>query len=187
MKCSEIQKCLLAADSRGPGGDAGREAARHIANCDRCARFQRDLAEIRDGLQQMPHHQPPEDLVRHTRAACHALLSADQTARIGKIPAVPSDRIPALIWAALAALVLLTASFIVPAMVDLDFDQDLTVRGIIVITWIALNTIMLCFAPILIYRFREKRRDAGRFDHEGNGFLNMDISALNGSVQEREV
>jgi hypothetical protein len=164
MKCHEIEEIMLASLDKD-GRPETRGAVRdHVTRCESCAQFQKDLMNIRSGLEAMPVSQPPDALVRKTRAACHAVLTGR-----GKRTPAPSEPIPVLIWAVLIALIILTASFVIPGLVDLDLEQEPTFQSVMVIALIALNTMMLCFAPILIYRYRGKREDFRTFEYNGNG------------------
>jgi len=164
MKCHEIEQIMLASLEKDGCPETRRAVRDHVARCESCAQFQKDLVNIRSGLEALPVSQPPDALVRKTRAACHEALTGS-----GKISPAPSEPVPVLIWTVLIALIILTASFVIPGLVDLDLDQEPTFQSVMVITLIVLNTMMLCFAPILIYRYRGKKEDFRTFKYNGNG------------------
>ena len=104
-----------------------------------------DLSAIRPYLGRMPVSMPSDDFFEQTRSLCHARLKRSS--------------IPRFIWAALAALLILTAILMLPLAKEIMVDRPLSFPALGVLILVIQNLLMLFFAPVLIQKFRLRKRD----------------------------
>lgn len=145
MKCKVVERMMMDFSEEDLGRDQKEEMQHHLSHCARCARLEDDLRKIRLHLQKMPPRIPSEEFLERTRNLCHAKLSA------------PS--IPKFIWGAFAALLGLTGVLTLPLARELMQDQPLSFPTISIIILMIQNLVMLFFAPVLIQRFRLRKKD----------------------------
>jgi hypothetical protein len=109
------------------------------------ATLEDDLSEIRTHLQEVLIPMPSDEFFEQTRSLCHA--------RLGR------SSIPKFIWAAFAALLILTGILMLPLAREVGLDQPLSLPTIGVLIMVFQNLLMLFFTPVLIqkFRFREKK------------------------------
>ena len=117
--------------------------------------LEEDLSEIRTHLQKMPIPKPSTEFFEQTRSLCHA--------RLGRSP------IPKFIWLALAALLVLTGVLMLPLAKEIGLDQPLSFPTIAVLILVLQNLLMLFFTPVLIQKFRLRKKDLM------NGFIDKEV------------
>lgn len=151
MRCREVEHLLCDGSVGDLGKDQLEEVQEHISGCEQCACLEDDLRKIRFHLQRMQSQIPSVELLERTRSICHARLNA------------PS--IPKYIWAALVALLGLTGVLMLPFAKELIQGQPLSFPMVSVFVMMIQNLAMLFFAPVVIQRFRLRKKDAM------NGFM----------------
>jgi hypothetical protein len=114
-----------------------------------------DLSEIRTHLQEVSIPMPSDEFFEKTRSLCHA--------RLGR------SSIPKFIWAAFAALLFLTGILMLPLAREIGLDQPLSLPTIGVLILVLQNLLMLFFTPVLIQKFRFRKKDLV------NGFIDKEV------------
>jgi len=109
------------------------------------ATLEDDLSEIRTHLQKVPVPMPPDEFFEQTRSLCHAKLERSS--------------IPKFIWVAFAALLILTGILMLPLAREIGLDQPLSLPTIGVLILVLQNLLMLFFVPVLIQKFRFRKKD----------------------------
>jgi anti-sigma factor RsiW len=132
---------------------------KHLSQCKSCAGFREFLEDLRRSLQKRPTPGLPADLEERVRFACHKELLARRGGQTKPATSKPSASIPWLVWAALAALTVMTAVFLIPAVQELWQNQELSLKTVFALILLLQNAVALLIVPVL---FRE-RRDSGRF------------------------
>jgi len=117
--------------------------------------LEEELDEVRTYLQEMPMPIPSDEFFEQTRSLCHARLKRSS--------------IPKFIWAAFASLLILTGILMLPLEREIGLDQPLSLPTIGVLIVIFQNLLMLFFTPVLIQKFRFKKKDAM------NSFRNKEV------------
>ena len=145
MKCKDVERMIMDLSEENLGKDQMEEIQRHVSGCARCARLEGELREIRIHLQKIPSLIPSEKFFEHTRRLCHAKLNA---------PSVPK-----FIWGAFATLLVLTSVLMLPLARELMQDQPLSFPTLSILILMVQNLVMLFFAPVLIQRFRIRKKD----------------------------
>jgi len=151
MKCKDVEHVLLDCSPEDLGKDTLEKMQQHISHCAACASLDDDLRKIRFHLREVQPQIPSEELSERTRKLCHAQLNT------------PS--IPKYIWAALAALLVLTGVLMLPFAREFMQNQALSIPMVSILILMIQNLAMLFFAPVLIQRFRLRKKDAM------NGFM----------------
>ncbi len=151
MKCKDVEHALLDNSVEDLSQDRIEEIQKHISCCASCACLDDDLRKIRFHLQKMQPQIPSVKLLEGTRKLCHARLNK------------PS--IPKYIWAALAALLVLTGVLMLPFAREFMQGKSLSFPLVSALILMIQNLAMLFFAPVLIQRFRLRKKDAM------NGFM----------------
>jgi hypothetical protein len=119
------------------------------------ATLEDDLSEIRTHLQDVPIPMPSDEFFEQTRSLCHAKLGRSS--------------IPRFIWAAFAALLILTGILMLPLAKEIGMDQPLSLPTVGVLILVLQNLLMLFFTPVLIQKFRFRKKDAM------NGFVDKEV------------
>lgn len=109
------------------------------------ATLEDDLSEIRTHLQEVPIQMPSNEFFEQTRSLCHAKLGRSS--------------IPKFIWAAFGALLILTGILMLPLAREIGLDQPLSFPVIGVLILVLQNLLMLFFTPVLIQKFRFRKKD----------------------------
>jgi len=122
------------------------------------ATLEDDLSEIRTHLQELPIPMPSDEFFEQTRSLCHAKLGRSS--------------IPKFIWAAFAALLILTGILMLPLAREIGLNQPLSLPTIGVLILVFQNLLMLFFTPVLIQKFRFIRFI--RKDPK-NGFIDKEV------------
>jgi hypothetical protein len=119
------------------------------------ATLEDDLEEIRTHLQEVQIPMPSDEFFEQTRSLCHAKLGRSS--------------IPYFIWAAFAALLILTGILMLPLAREIGLDQPLSLPTIGVLILVLQNLVMLFFTPVLIQKFRLRKNDLM------NGFIDKEV------------
>jgi hypothetical protein len=109
------------------------------------ATLEDDLSEIWTHLQEVPIQMPSNEFFEQTRSLCHAKLGRSS--------------IPKFIWAAFGALLILTGILMLPLAREIGLDQPLSFPVIGVLILVLQNLLMLFFTPVLIQKFRFRKKD----------------------------
>lgn len=151
MKCKDVEHVLLDCSLEDLTKETLEKTQQHISRCAVCASLEDDLRKIRFHLREIQPQIPSEELSERTRKLCHSQLNAPP--------------IPKYIWGALAALLVLTGILMLPFAKELLQGQPLSFPLVSILVLMIQNLAMLFFAPVLIQRFRLKKKDAV------NGFI----------------
>jgi hypothetical protein len=116
-----------------------------VENNTESASLEDDLSEIRTHLQATPIQMPSDEFFEQTRVLCHTKLER------------PS--IPKFIWAAFGTLLILSGILMSPLAREIGPDQPLSFPTIGVLILLLQNLLMLFFAPVLIQKFRFRKKD----------------------------
>jgi hypothetical protein len=109
------------------------------------ATLEDDLSEIRTHLKEVPIPMPSNEFFEQTRTLCHAKLERSS--------------IPKFIWAAFGALLILNGILMLPLAREIGLDQPLSFPVIGVLILVLQNLLMLFFTPVLIQKFRFRKKD----------------------------
>jgi hypothetical protein len=155
MRCQDVERLILEDCGLGPEERAKVDA--HLADCVRCSRWREFWGALCERVSGMPMPELPSGLAERVRQAAHAEISSRPggqavLARAGAKPAVPG-----FIWAALAAITILTLGFFIPGIQDFVENQKLTLGTALVLILILQNTLTLFFAPIVLRRERHSQ------------------------------
>lgn len=154
MNCEDIAILLLIEDDLEQ--DKSQEVRLHLSQCAKCAAFSSDLQMIRTYLHEEPIQMPADEFFEKTRVLCHA--------RIGR------SSIPKFIWIAFGILLILTGVLMLPLAREIGLDQPLSLPTIAVLILVLQNLLMLFFTPVLIQKFRSRKKarmnDSFNFDKE---------------------
>jgi hypothetical protein len=116
-----------------------------VENNTESASLEDDLSEIRTHLQEVQIPMPSNEFFEQTRFLCHAKLER---------PSVPK-----FIWAAFGTLLILSGILMSPLAREIGPDQPLSFPTIGVLILLLQNLLMLFFAPVLIQKFRFRKKD----------------------------
>ena len=119
------------------------------------ATLEEDLIKIRTHLHEVPIQMPSDEFFEQTRALCHAKLVRSS--------------IPKFIWVAFGALLILSGILMSPLAREIRLDQPLSFPTIGVLILLLQNLLMLFFAPVLIQKFRFRKKDLM------NGFIDKEV------------
>ena len=119
------------------------------------ATLEDNLNKIRPHLQDVPIPLPSDEFFEQTRSLCHARLKRSS--------------IPKFIWAAFAALLFLTGILMLPLGREIGLDQPLSLPTIGVLILVLQNLLMLFFTPVLINKFRFRKKGPL------NGFIHKEV------------
>ncbi len=154
MNCDDVEILLSSEDDLEQ--DNRQAIIRHLSHCARCAAFASDLQKIRTYLHEEPIQMPSAEFFEKTRVMCHV--------RIKK------SSIPKVIWIAFGILLILTGVLMLPLAREIWVDQPLSFPMISVMILLLQNLLMLFFTPVLIQRFRSRKKarmnDLFNFDKE---------------------
>lgn len=153
MNCEDIAILLSSDDDLDQKNR--QEIERHLSRCERCAAFVSDLQRMRIHLRKVSIPMASDEFFEQTRSLCHAKLGRSS--------------IPKYIWAALAALLILTGILMLPLAREIGLDQPLSLPTIGVLILVLQNLLMLFFTPVLIQKFRFRKKDSM------NGFTDKEV------------
>ena len=114
-----------------------------------------DLREIRTHLRSVTIPMPTEEFYEQTRLLCHAKLR--------------DSSIPKFVWAALAVLLVLTGVLMLPLGREIGLEQPLSLPAVGVLILVLQNLLMLFFTPVLIKKFRFRKKDMI------NGYIDKEV------------
>lgn len=114
-----------------------------------------DLREIRTHLRGLTIPMPTEEFYEQTRLLCHAKLR--------------DSSIPKFVWAALAVLLVLTGVLMLPLGREIGLEQPLSLPAVGVLILVLQNLLMLFFTPVLIKKFRFRKKDMI------NGYIDKEV------------
>lgn len=153
MNCEDIAILLSSEDALDQKNR--QEVERHISRCEKCAAFASDLQRMRTHLRKMSEVMPSDEFFEQTRSLCHARIKRSS--------------VPKYIWAALAALLVLTGILVLPLAREIGLDQPLSLPTVGVLILVLQNLLMLFFTPVLIQKFRFRKKVPM------NGFRNKEV------------
>jgi hypothetical protein len=155
MKCKNVERLMLDFSEEGLDKETIERIKQHVDGCPRCETLKDDLKKIRISLQQMPFQTASEEFFEQTRARCHANLAKPLKSTLK----VLRPSIPWWIWAAFAALLVLTGVLMLPLESGVDLSQPLTFPKFEVIILLLQNLVMLFFSPVLFQRIRFPKKN----------------------------
>lgn len=157
MRCKDFKRLMIECSPEQYSRDKLRMIEQHSNSCIECARFQEDLGMLRRYLSTKTAPAPPDQLNHQTRSLCFTALQEPTKEQV--LPAAsPSVRIPRYVWAALSLLIVLTGIFIFPFFKELTLSPSF--HSLMTLTLMIQNGVMLCLAPILLRKYREKNQDS---------------------------
>jgi anti-sigma factor RsiW len=152
MRCQDIERLILEEGERALSPEERAAVEAHLAVCAGCERFSvfwRDLA-VRLDRGRAPELTP--DLAEKVRAAAHAEIYSRLGERTGRAARTSSAPVPALIWAALAVITVLTVGFLLPGIEEFLQNPRLSFETALVLILLLQNALTLFFAPVLMRR-----------------------------------
>ena len=153
MNCDDVEVLLSSEDDCQQ--NKREEIERHLSHCSRCAAFRSDLQKIRTHLRETPIPMPSEEFYEQTHAVCLAKLERSS--------------IPRFIWASFGILLILTGILMLPLAGEIRLDQPLSFPTVGVLILVLQNLLMLFFTPVLIQKFRFRKKDLI------NGFADKEV------------
>jgi len=154
MRCQDVERLILDEGTLGPEERAKVDA--HLADCARCSEWREFSAGLQERVSKMPRPKLSAGLAEKVRLAAQAELArrsgGDLRALVDARPSVPG-----FIWAALAAITVLTLAFFIPGVQDFAENQKLTLGTALALVLIAQNTLTLLFAPVVLRRERHSQ------------------------------
>ena len=142
MRCQDAERLILESGGLGPEERSKLDA--HLARCTRCLDFREFWRTLQGRVSNTAPAGAPSGLAERVRRAAHAELHSGAAG-----PAVPG-----FVWAALAALTILTVGILIPGVQEFVENQKLTVGTGLVLALILQNTLTLFFAPVVLRRGR---------------------------------
>jgi anti-sigma factor RsiW len=156
MRCKKIGLWIIAATEGDLPDKAGQAVEEHLASCEACVGFKRDLETLRQRLTALPEPKLSELVAAETRTKCRAALKSDRRLATALAAGWRRLPIPRLIWAVIPVLVLLTAVIMAFGLQELA-EESASLLSAAVLTMVLQNATMLVFAPILLKAWRRKR------------------------------
>jgi hypothetical protein len=159
MKCKIYQEMLVST-----GSLTVKEQdmlMQHIAECPKCADFQKGITLIQEGLAGIDSPSLPKELDLKTRFLCFSQVEKKKVRF--KVP------IPKLIWTGLGIISIITMIWFFQSMQNFNLEE-MNAQTWIVITIIFQNAMMLILAPVLIRKIK----------HHGN--MNLIKSAFYSNI-----
>jgi hypothetical protein len=129
----------------------------HLAECSRCSDWRNVWEALRMRVSGMPSPELPPGLAGRVRQAAHAEISFRPGGQAALARADTRPAVPGFIWAALAAITVLTLGFFIPGIQDFVENQKLTLGTALVLIIIVQNSLTLFFAPVVLRRERQTR------------------------------
>jgi hypothetical protein len=168
MQCKDIERLIITSSKEELSSEESKIMEQHFEHCAHCARLRDELEKIRLGITTMPQPVLPPDLAQKTRQRCldEMRLQPAQAKRV--FSRIRSYPIPKYVWAALIPLVILTVLLVAPVIKEIRLDESLTFESAAALTLLIQNAAMLFFAPILIRKYRLKRKNVNGFPMNAN-------------------
>jgi anti-sigma factor RsiW len=152
MRCQDVERLILETRELTPEERAAVEA--HQAQCAKCASFGAFWRGLHAGFGKAPGPRLPAELAERIRRAAHAEILLGPGGRAGRARAEARPAVPGFIWAAFAAITVLTLGFLIPEVQDFIENQKLTLGTALVLIILLQNTLTLLFAPVVLRRPR---------------------------------
>lgn len=158
MKCKDIELLIVGSVEKDLSEEELLRIEQHVSQCEQCQRFEEDLKNIRIALKKIKMPAPSPELTRKTLALCHSKLSTRHPANKKAARQIRSSPIPLLIWVAFVSLIALTVILALPLLRGLQLTQTLSLPIVVVLAIMIQNAVMLCFAPLLLRRYRSENQ-----------------------------
>lgn len=158
MKCKNIQQLIINSTEKDLSEGELSQIERHVSHCVQCKGFEEDLKNIRISLKKIKAPASSLELTRKTLNMCHAQWSTVHPVDIRATRRIRSMPIPLYIWAAFISLIALTVILVLPFLRQLQLTQTLSLPIVVVLAIMIQNAVMLCFAPLLLRRYRSENQ-----------------------------
>ncbi|MGD2245827.1 MAG: zf-HC2 domain-containing protein [Candidatus Aminicenantes bacterium] len=168
MQCKDIERLIIVSSEEELSPEESRAVEQHLEHCVHCARLRDDLEKIRLGITTMPKPVLPPDLAQKTRQRCLDEMRLQPAPEKRVFSRIRSYSVPICVWAALIPLVILTVLLIAPVIKEIRLGESLTFESAAALTLLIQNAAMLFFAPILIRKYRLKRKNVNGFPMNAN-------------------
>ncbi|OGD22473.1 MAG: hypothetical protein A2W03_02620 [Candidatus Aminicenantes bacterium RBG_16_63_16] len=152
MRCQDAERLIL--ESGGLGPEERSKLDTHLARCARCLDFREFWRALQGRVSFTAPAGAPSGLAERVRRAAHAELHSGLAGEAWWAPADARPEVPGFVWAALAAITILTLGFLIPGVQDFVENQKLTLGTGLVLVLILQNTLTLFFAPVVLRRRR---------------------------------
>jgi anti-sigma factor RsiW len=152
MRCQDVERLIL--EDRGLGLEDRAKVDAHLAGCVRCSDWREFWATLRESVPGSPAPELPPRLAERVRQAAHAAILSRSGGGPSRARAHARPAVPVFIWAAFAAITVLTLGFLMPGVRDFIDNQKLTLGTALVLILILQNTVTLFFAPVVLRRER---------------------------------
>ena len=150
MKCKQAEKLIIELSQTGLDPAIKAELDAHVLDCSKCSSFMEKLHTIHRGIDEIKHPDPSIVLLDRTIALCHdELIEQDEIYIVEKYHP-EAIQIPKFVWYAFGMLLILTVAWAVPVLKEVLKSQTITRQGIMVVTVIIQNLMMLIFSPVLL-------------------------------------
>lgn len=151
MRCKDIERMILDSTERDLSPEERQTLEKHIQGCASCAGFRDDLGRLRLSLSERVGPCLPLDLDEETLRRCREEIRTHNRPSKERV-SVSTGGVPKLIWAALAALIVLTVLFLVPLGQEIRAGQAISPLSAFVLVLIFQNVVMGILAPVLLQR-----------------------------------
>ena len=150
MKCKQAEKLIIELSQTWLDPAIKAELDAHVFDCPKCSSFREKFHTIHRGIDEIKHPDPSIVLLDRTIALCHdELIEQDEIYVVEKYHP-EAIQIPKFVWYAFGMLLILTVAWAVPVLKEVLKSQTITRQGIMVVTVIIQNLMMLIFSPVLL-------------------------------------
>jgi anti-sigma factor RsiW len=153
MRCQDVERLIL--ETRELDGRERAAVEAHQAQCSKCASFGAFWQGLHAGFGKAPAAKLPADLAERVRLAAHAKILVRPGGRAARARKETRPAVPGFIWAAFAAITVLTLGFLIPGVQDFVENQKLTLGTALVLILLLQNTLTLLLAPVVLRRPRQ--------------------------------
>jgi predicted anti-sigma-YlaC factor YlaD len=149
MKCNYIQNLIIEnTDVTDPKQNSIVD--KHLAQCDKCAKFAKNTAQTRRFIRNIELFEPPSYLIDSTMKRCNNVLSGQRENLVNTKNML--SRTPRFLWIILTLLISLTLLWFF-ALIKADGTSAVTASHIAwAIIILIQNVIMLLLTPLLLNR-----------------------------------
>jgi anti-sigma factor RsiW len=168
MQCKDIERLIIISSEEELSPEVSKVIEQHLERCAQCARLRDDLEKIRLGITTMPKPLLPPDLAQKTRQRCLDEIRLQPAHAKRVFSRIRSNPVPIHVWAALVPLIIFTVLLVAPVIKEIRLDESLTFESAAALTLLIQNAAMLFFAPILIRKYRLKRKNVNGFPMNAN-------------------
>jgi anti-sigma factor RsiW len=158
MRCQDIERLILDVGERKLNLEEQVALEHHLARCPACAGFKDLWEDIHVSLQKAPPPGLASELEQRVRLACHLELDSRLQRQRQTARSAPAAPVPWPIWAALAALTVLTAGFLIPGLEEFLQKQSFSLRTVLTFVLMLQNALTLFFVPIIMRRHHVSQR-----------------------------